>query len=165
MFIENNKKDLRLDTCIINPQGAKMTLKNAAIYWNYKNVITDENDYVMRGTTKITFEEGYWTFDMIVERLGRQSVKLEGNEYDKTCRIYSETQDLDLKKFGELLGFPESENISSGTWRTSPGVVDVNRGLRYVNINRDIINTWGISIRTVAEVIRLPRFLYHRTSF
>ena len=143
VFIENNKKELRLDNCIIKPAGSIMTLKNAAVYRNYKNFITGENDYVMRGTTRITFEEGYWTFDMIEEKLGKQSVKLEANEYNKTCKIYSETQNLNLKKFGELLGFPENEIVSSGTWETSPGVVDVNRGLRYVNINCNIVDTLG----------------------
>ena len=143
VFIENNKKEFRFDTCIIKPAGSIMTLKNAAIYWNYKNVITGKNDYVMRGTTKITFEEGYSTFDMIVEKLGKQSIRLEANEHNNTCKIYSETQNLNLKKFGKLLGFPENEIVSSGTWKTSPGVVDVNKGLRYVNINCNIVNTSG----------------------
>ena len=117
-------------------------VKNAAVYWNYKNVITGENDHVMRGATKIFFEEGYWTFDMIEERLGKQSIKLEANEY--TCKIYSETQNLNLKKFGGLLGFPENEIVNSGTWKTSPDVVNINRGLRYVNVNCNIVNTSGI---------------------
>ena len=105
VFIENNKKELRFDTCIIKPAGSIMTLKNAAIYWNYKNVITGKNDYVMRGTTKITFEEGYSTFDMIVEKLGKQSIRLEANEHNNTCKIYSETQNLNHKKFGKIIRF------------------------------------------------------------
>ena len=141
VFIKNNEKELRFDTCIVKPAGSVMTLKNAAIYWNYKNVITGKNDHIMRGTTKITFEEGYWTFDMIEEKLG--SIKLEINEHNNTCKIYSETQNLNLKKFGELLGFPENEIVNSGTWKTSPGVVDVNKGLRHVNINCNIVNTAG----------------------
>ena len=143
VFIENNEKELRFDTCIIKPAGSVMTLKNAAVYWNYKNVITGKNDHVMRGTTKIPFEEGYWTFDMIEGKLGKQSIKLEANEHNNTCKIYSESQNLNLKKFGKLLGFPENEIVNSGTWKTSPSVVDVNKGLRYVNINCNIINTAG----------------------
>ena len=143
VFVENNRMELLLDTCIIKPQGAVMTLKNAAIYWDYKNVITGENDYIMHGTTKITFEEGYWTFDMIWERLKKQAIKLEDNEFNETCKIYSETQNLNLKNFGQLLGFPENEIISSRTWKTSPNVVDVNKGLRYVNINCNVTDTFG----------------------
>ena len=118
-----------------------MSLKNAAIYWKYKNVITDVNDHIMRGTTKIPFEEGYWTFDMMKEKLEQRTIKLEANKHYNTCKIYSKTQDLNLKKFGELLGFPEDKTVSSGTWDTSPNVVDVNRGLRYININCDLVGT------------------------
>ena len=50
VFIENNEKELRFDNCIVKPAGSVMTLKNASIYWNYKNVITGKNDHVMRGT-------------------------------------------------------------------------------------------------------------------
>ena len=141
--VENNEKELRFDTCIVKPARSIMSLKNAAIYWNYKNVITGKNDHVMDGATKISFEEGYWTFDMIEEKLGKQSIKLEANEHNNTCKIYSETQNLNLKKFGELLGFPENEIVNSGTRKTSPSVVDVNKGLRYVNINCNIVNTAG----------------------
>ena len=143
VFIENNEKELRFDTCKVKPAGSIMTLKNAAVYWNYKNVITDKNDHIMRGTTKIPFEEGYWTFDVIEEKLGEQSIKLEANEDNNTCKIYSESQNLKLKKFGKLLGFPENEVVGSRTWKTSPSVVDVNKGLRYVNINCNIVNTVG----------------------
>ena len=114
VFIENNEKELRFDTCIVKPAGSVMTLKNAAVYWNYKNVIAGKNDHVMHGTTKILFEEGYWTFDMIGRKLGEQSIKLEANEYNNTCKIYSESQNLNLKKFGKLLGFPWDETIDSG---------------------------------------------------
>ena len=34
VFTENNVKELRFDTCIIKPTGSKMTLKNAAVYWD-----------------------------------------------------------------------------------------------------------------------------------
>ena len=143
VFIENNEKELHFDNCIVKPAGSVMTLKNASIYWNYKNVIAGKNDHVMRGTTKITFEEGYWTFDMIVEKLEEHLVKLVANRYNNTCKIYSESQNLNLKKFGKLLGFPENEVVNGGTWKTSPSVVDVNKGLRYVNINCNIVNTEG----------------------
>ena len=143
VFFENNEKELYFDNCIVKPAGSVMTLKNASIYWNYKNVIAGKNDHVMRGTTKITFEEGYWTFDMIEEKLEEHSVKLVANRYNNTCKIYSESQNLNLKKFGKLLGFPENEVTNSGTWKASPSVVDVNKGLRYVNINSNIVNTEG----------------------
>lgn len=140
-FIEDNKKDLYLDVCINKPDRSIMSLRNAAIYWKYKNVITGDNDHIMKGTIKIPFEEGYWTFNMMKEKLEKHTIKLEANRHNNACKIYSETQDLNLKKFGELLGFPEDKTVSSGTWGTSLNVVDVNRGLRYININCDLVDT------------------------
>ena len=110
VFIENNEKELRFDTCIVKPAGSVMTLKNAAIYWDYKNVIAGKNDHVMHGTTKVPFGEGYWTFGRVERELGKQSIKLEAIEHNNTCKIYSGSQNLNLKKFGELLGSPKTKS-------------------------------------------------------
>ena len=63
------------------------------------------------------------------------------NKHNNTCNVCSDGANLNLKKFATLLGFPEDEMLSDGTWKTSPNVVDVNRGLRYVNINCSIVDT------------------------
>lgn len=89
VFIDGNKKYLYLDTCINKPNRSIMSLRNAAIYWRYRNVVTGVNDHIMRGTTKTLFEEGYWTFDMMRERLRTYTIKLEANRYNNTCKIYS----------------------------------------------------------------------------
>ena len=141
VFIEDNKKDLYLDVSINRLSRSMMTLKNATIYWKYKNVIAGVKNHVMYGATKITFEEGYWTFDMIKEKLRKENIKLVDNKHNNTCEIYSDGENLNLKKFAPLLGFPEDEILSDGTWETSPNVVDVNRGLRYININCSIVDT------------------------
>ena len=142
VFIENNKKDLYLEVCINKPGKSIMTLKNATIYWKFKNVIAGVNDYVMYGTTKITFEEGYWTFEMIKEKLEKnKKIKLVSNKHNNTCKIRSDGENLNLKKFALLLGFPENKILSDGSWETSPKVVDVNRGLRYINVNCSIVDT------------------------
>ena len=141
VFIENNKKDLYLDVSVNKLGKSIMTLNNAAIYWKYKNVIAGDNDYVMYGAKKITFEEGYWTFNMMKEKLENENVKLEANKHNDTCKIRSNGENLNLKKFAPLLGFPENKILSDGSWETSPKVVDVNRGLRYININCSIVDT------------------------
>ena len=141
VFIENNKKDLYLDVSINKLGRSIMTLNNVAIYWKYKNVIAGDNDYVMYGAKKITFEEGYWTFEMMKEKLEKGKVKLVANKHNDTCKIRSDGENLNLKKFAPLLGFPENKVISDGSWETSPKVVDVNRGLRYINVNCSIVDT------------------------
>ena len=75
---------LSSSTCI----ESKIAIKNAAIYWNFKNVITNYNDTL--GT--ITFDEGYWTFDMIKTKLKESNIKLERNAHNNTYKIFSENQ-------------------------------------------------------------------------
>ena len=56
------------------------------------------------------------------------------------CKIYSGTN-LNLREIGGLLGFPENQVINSMTWETSPNKVDVNKGLRYIFINCDLVDS------------------------
>ena len=41
------------------------------------------------GSDTITFDEGYWTFDMIQDKLRDNKIALKYNTYDNTCKIYS----------------------------------------------------------------------------
>ena len=75
---------------------SSMTLNNATLFWHYKNVRQNVNDTITHGSDTITFDEGYWTFDMIQDKLGDNKIVLKFNAYDNTCKIYSEAQ-LNLK--------------------------------------------------------------------
>ena len=141
VFIENNKKELYLDVSVNKLFKSEMTLNNAAIYWKYKNIIKNDNDYVMFGAKKISFDEGYWTFNMMKDKLKEENVELKANKHNDTCTIQSNGANLNLKKFGPLLGFPVNKVLNSGSWITSPKVVDVNRGFRFVNVNCSIVDT------------------------
>ena len=88
----------------------------------------------------ITFNEGYWTFDMIQDKLWDNKIALKFNPHDNTCKIYSD-KTLNLKSFGLLLGFSLSYTVTSKAWKTSPKDVDINLGLRYVTLNCDSINS------------------------
>ena len=140
IWITDNKLELYLDVSVDKLDKSIMILNNASIYWKYKNVIANDNDYVMFGAKKISFEEGYWTFNMIKEKLEKENVKLEANMYNDTCKIQSNGANLDLKNFGPLLGFSVNKVLSDGSWETSPKVVDVNRGFRYVNVDYSIVD-------------------------
>ncbi len=84
---------------------SSMTLNNATLFWHYKNVRQNVNDTITHGRDTITFDEGYWTFDMIQDKLEDNKIVLKFNAYDNTCKIYSEAQ-LNLRNFSSLLGFP-----------------------------------------------------------
>ena len=143
VFIDNNKKELYLESCLVKPEISLMTLKNVTVYWKFKN-ITSETEVKFGATgnaKKITFEEGYWPFEMIKERLGSDNVAVEALRHNNKYRIKPNGGSLNLGKLGPLLGFPENQVILDGVWKVSPKVVDVNLGLRYINIDCDVINT------------------------
>ena len=135
VFMEDNKKELYLESCINKQNRTVIALKNAKVYWNFKNA----GGYILSGTNKIPFEENYWTFAKIKKRLAANNIKLE--LIGTKCKIYSETN-LNLREIGGLLGFPENQVINSRTWEISPNEVDVNEGLRYVFINCDLVDSY-----------------------
>ena len=77
---------------------------------------------------------------MTQDKLRDNKIVLKFNAYDNTCKIYSEEQ-LNLKKFGSLLGFPLSCAVSAKVWKTSPKAVDINLGLRYVTLSCDSVSS------------------------
>ncbi len=119
---------------------SSMTLNNATLFWHYKNVRQNVNNTITHGSDTIIFNEGYWTFDMIQDKLRDNKIALKFNAHDNTCKIYSEAQ-LNLKNFGLLLGFSLSYTMSPKVWKTSPNAVDINLGLRYVTLSCDSINS------------------------
>ena len=82
----------------------------------------------------VTFEEGYWTFHMMAERLAENDVKLDRNRYDNTCKVFSKDSDVNLRSFGPMLCFPKDTTVKANTWTKSPSNVDVNLSLRYVTV-------------------------------
>ena len=108
VFIEGNKRTLYSDPCINKQNRSVMVLKNLTVYWKFKNA----GGYILSGTQKIPFEEGYWTFAKIKKRLAGNNIKLE--LVGMKCKIYLET-DLNLREIGKLLGFPEGKLINSRT--------------------------------------------------
>ena len=130
-YLEDN---LRCETT------SSMTLNNATLFWHYKNVRQNVNDTVTHGSDTIIFDEGYWTFDMIQDKLRDNKIALKYNTYDNTCKIYSD-KTLNLKSFGLLLGFSSSYTVLPKVWKTSSNAVDVNLGLRHVTLNCESINS------------------------
>ena len=125
-----------LDRFITTRYDSKIHVKNIGIFWKFKNVLKNANDRI----TGATFGEGYWSFNMISEKLSESNIQLERNRYGNTCKIRS-TKQLNLLNFGPLLGFPVNTVIQANTWTNSPSNVDVNLGLRYVTVGCDCVDT------------------------
>ena len=133
--------------------------KEATVFWNFKNITSelDNGEYTV-GTTEKTLNPGYWDFQLLKEHLEANKVEIELNAYDNTCRINNKnTEKVNLKKLGKLLGFPENYELAASTTATSQDAVDINHGLRYLQVECDFIdeakNSWKGKDSTVLAFI------------
>ena len=143
LSLDTGKTDVFLRKCITTKSGEKIYVKNISVLWKYKNI----NNLIKFITvpdhpaTGVLFEEGYWTFNMIVDRLAELNITLERHMHDNHCTILSPQKRLNLYHFGPLLGFPTNAIIPINTKAKSPFMVDINRGLRYITIGCNCVNT------------------------
>ena len=59
----------------------------------------------------VRFQEGYWSFNSIVERMREEAVTLKVNRHNNTCRIRSEDAQVNLENVGLLLVFEKNKVI------------------------------------------------------
>ena len=143
-WLENGTNTVYLDDSFVETNiNSKIVIKNVAIYWKFRNVHQDNYEVTLvevdGSQTVIQFGTGYWTFDMISERLKLDEISLTKNRHNNTCRIHSNKYEIHLGSLGLLLGFVKNTVITRGT-KVDSGVVDVNSGLRLVTIGCDIAN-------------------------
>lgn len=139
VLISGSTKTIDLQESIIainsNPY---ILVKKATIFWNYVNITSAVNDKIKYNSSDHVFSPGYHTFKMIADDLKKLgSIELVANRYDSTCTITTDHQ-IELFKFGQLLGFDENTTIT--TTKTSPNVVNINRGLKYIQVTSNIVN-------------------------
>ena len=143
LSLDTGKSDIFLRKCITTRYGEKLYVKNISVLWEYTNVRTNVNNlikFMTHPATGVAFEEGYWTFNMIAEHLAESNITLEHHMHNNRCSILSPKK-LNLYHFGALLGFKENTIIPKNTKTKSPSVVDIKRGLRYITIGCNCVNT------------------------
>ena len=116
MFIEGNNKELILDESLVVIQDSNIYLKNSIYVLELQRFFffSGYNGTVIYGSTTVKFEPGYWTFHLIIKKLEMLNVNLtsNANEHNNTCTVTTNVN-LQLKKFGELLGFDNNTTINS----------------------------------------------------
>ena len=161
VFIEGESKTVTFQNPV-ETYASILTVKETTVFWKFKNitsdldngkftVIVDDADPTKDVEKSIT--EGYYDFQQLKDRLEGEKLELTMNVHNNTCTINNKTgSKVNLKKFGELLGFPENYELPSGsepspTPTPSPKPVDVNHGLRYLIVECDFVdpakNTWN----------------------
>ncbi len=148
VFITGGTKKLELDEPFLTGHDTTIQLKRATVFWKFRNITTaNSNNYfdkvVSDGNERKTFDDGYWDFELIKKRLEEEKIELEASVHDNKCLLKNtNTETIDLKNLGKLLGFNVDTTIPTGQTPEAPHPVDVNLGLRYLTIACDLADTF-----------------------
>ena len=149
VFITGGTKKLELDEPFLTGHDTTIQLKRATVFWKFRNITTANNnsyfDKVGVGVAdeRKTFDDGYWDFELIKKRLREEKIELEASVHDNKCLLKNtNTETINLKNLGKLLGFNVDTTIPTGQTPEAPHPVDVNLGLRYLTIACDLVNSF-----------------------
>ena len=142
VFIEGTtkKKTFRFKKPIIT-YGTRLAAKEVTVFWNFKNITSaiGNNTYSIKNSGNKTINDGYYDFQALKTRLQEDKLELQMNTYDNTCTVENKNStEVDLKKLGKLLGFPEDHKVGGNATVLSTNPVDVNHGLRYLTVTCDL---------------------------
>ena len=144
VFIEGSaKKTYRFKKPIIT-YGTRLAAKEVTVFWNFKNITSaiGNNAFGIKDSADKTINDGYYDFQDLKTRLEEDKLEIQINTYDNTCTVENKnTKEVDLKKLGLLLGFPENHKVAGKATELSLKPVDVNHGLRYLTVTCDLIDS------------------------
>ena len=109
------------------------------MYWDYNNIDNDVEDFIVVDKERVEFEHGYWSFNNIKDKLEKKGVHITKEETTGKCTIRLNGLTY-FKTLGVLLGLEDFSNLKAGTTSTSPNMVDINRGLRSLDISCNIVD-------------------------
>ena len=138
VMVASDKKELFLKTPLVSTEPSEIVLKSATVYWDYNN-ITDTRDFVTVDGTRLEFEHGYWSFSDIKLKLGKEGVSIAKQRVTGKC-VFSVDDQTYFKAVGVLLGLENFSNMDAGATMTSPNIVDINRGLKSLDISCNIVD-------------------------
>ncbi len=150
VFITDGTKKLELDEPFLTGHDTTIQLKRATVFWRFRNITKTNSNYyfdkvgVAPATDeRKTFDDGYWDFELIKKRLEEEKIELIQKVHDNKCKVKNKNNEtINLKNFGELIGFDADTTIANGETPESPHSVDVNLGLRYLTIACDLADTF-----------------------
>ncbi len=104
VFVTGGTKKLILYEPFLTGHGTTIQLKQATVFWKFKNITTANNKFVISTTNK-TFDVGYWDFELIKDRLEAEKIVLTANVHDNTCDVKNTTGNtVNLKKLWKTIG-------------------------------------------------------------
>ncbi len=151
VFITGGTKKLELDEPFLTGHDTTIQLKRATVFWKFRNVTRANSNYYFDkqsltqggANERKTLDGGYWDFELLKKRMEEEKIELEASVHDNKCLLKNtNTETIDLKNFGKLLGFNVDTTIPTGQTPEAPHPVDVNLGLRYLTIACDLADTF-----------------------
>ena len=80
VLIEGDSKEVQFDeSVIVTGNSPYILVKTVTVYWNY-NDFAGYNDYVNGSQRMVTLTDGYWTFQMLVDKLKVEGLTLEASK-------------------------------------------------------------------------------------
>ena len=128
---------LRESLVITKP--SEINLKSATVYWNYNNIDNDMENFITVDGARVSLEHGYWNFDNIKEELSENGVDIFEEVPTGTCTVSVDNL-TNFEEFGSLLGFDPSTEIPAGSTKSPTSMVNINRGLRRLDIQCSIVD-------------------------
>ena len=141
VYVEDNKKIVNFD----KRQSGRydMYLRNATIFWKFKNIIKGKNDEICdSANAKVdTILEGYHSFQDLQAIFKANRITLVPNYFDNTCSATATTKNIKLGNLGVMLGLGDKNHVlKTNIKSTGTKPVDVHHGLRYVKLSADIVD-------------------------
>ena len=150
VLTKSGEGTLYLRNSLVITEPSEIILNSATMYWNYNNINTS-NDFITVNGAKVTLEHGYWNFNNLKQKLSDSGVNIVEKTPTGKCKITADHA-TNFKNLGLLLGLQKNTELTPTTTSsnsvsspspaviTSPNMVDINYGLRRVDIQCDIID-------------------------
>ena len=139
VMVTSGKKELFLKTPLVITEPSEITLKSATVYWNYNNIDNDLENFITVDRNRVEFKHGYWNFEDLKTELKKEGVTIVRECVTGKC-VVSVDDGTYFKTLGVLLGLDNYTNMTAGSTITSHNMVDVNRGLRSLDISCNIVD-------------------------
>ena len=139
VFVENNTKQISFDTR--QSRRRDMILRNATIFWRFKNIIKNNNDDISdaSGTKLDILPEGYYSFEDLQKKFKGNNITLDLNSYDNTCSIAATAKNIKLGNLEAMLGYAKDHTFTQNVKSDGVSLVDVHHNLRFVKLLADIV--------------------------
>ena len=138
-MVTSGKKELFLKTPLVITEPSEITLKSATVYWNYNNIDNDLENFITVDGNRVEFKHGYWNFEDLKTELKKEGVTIVRECVTGKC-VVSVNDGTYFKTLGVLLGLNNYTNMTAGSTITSPNIVDVNRGLRSLDVKCNVVD-------------------------